>query len=111
MIDDEDVEVTNPWSVLIDDERTAELLLEATDLLIDIVDGLERQGYTEWQAAQVLGTTQANVRALFAGRVRDLYIDQLREFAQAQGLRERVEIEEPTIAASPLRERDDEDES
>jgi predicted XRE-type DNA-binding protein len=74
------------------DEAEARVLEMRADLMAALREHIEKQGWTQSEAAKKLGTTQPRVSALMKGAWRDLSADMLLVLAARVGLRPTLKL-------------------
>jgi predicted XRE-type DNA-binding protein len=77
----------NVWDALEPDPAKAENLKLRTALMSALIRHIKREGWTQAQAAKVLGVTQPRISNLIHGKIDALALDMLVKMATAAGLR------------------------
>lgn len=74
------------WDALEDDPIKAENMKIRSDLLITVNQKINSEGFTQTQAARILGVTQPRISALSQGKIEQFRLDTLVNFALKLGL-------------------------
>ena len=82
----------NVWDALEPDPAKAENLKLRTALMSALIRHIKREGWTQAQAAKVLGVTQPRISNLIHGKIDALALDMLVKMATAAGLRVTMRI-------------------
>jgi predicted XRE-type DNA-binding protein len=77
----------NVWDALEPDPAKAENLKLRTALMSALIRHIKREGWTQAQAAKVLGVTQPRISNLIHGKIDVFALDMLVKMATAAGLR------------------------
>ncbi len=74
------------------DEAEARVMAFRVELLVRLERHLEAQGYTQIEAAKLLGITQPRVSALMKGKWEDFSVDMLLTLATRAGLKPELRL-------------------
>jgi predicted XRE-type DNA-binding protein len=77
----------NVWDALEPDRAKAENLKLRSALMSALIRHIKREGWTQAQAAKVLGVTQPRISDLIHGKIDAFALDMLVKMATAAGLR------------------------
>jgi predicted XRE-type DNA-binding protein len=75
------------WDAIEDDPGTRENLKLRSELMFALTRHIRREGWTQAQAAKLLGVTQPRISNLMRGKINSFGLDMLVQMATAAGLR------------------------
>jgi predicted XRE-type DNA-binding protein len=81
------------WDAIADTPEEAANLRARSELMQKITEYVEKQGWTQAEAAKRCGVTQPRINDLLRGRVSRFSLDALVNIAAALGYRVRVDLE------------------
>lgn len=82
------------WDAIEDTPVEAENMKLRSSLMMALKDHLERNGYTQAQAAKLLGVTQPRVSDLMRGKINLFSLDALVNMANAAGMHVEIKVQE-----------------
>lgn len=88
-----DITYTNVWDALADTPEQAANLRARADLMRQIAELLEAEGWKQIEAAERCGVTQPRINDLLRGRVSRFSLDALVNIATALGRRVSLELD------------------
>lgn len=83
----------NVWDAIEDDPATAENLKLRSSLMLALKRYIQREGFTQTEAARVFGVTQPRMSNLVRGKINSFGLDLLVKMATTAGLRVSMKIE------------------
>lgn len=83
----------NVWDAIEDDPATAENLKLRSSLMLALKRYIQREGFTQTEAARVFGVTQPRISNLVRGKINSFGLDLLVKMATTAGLRVSMKIE------------------
>lgn len=83
------------WDAIADTPGQAANLRARAELMRQIADLVNKQGWTQVEAAQRCGVTQPRINDLLRGRISRFSLDALVNISAALGCRARVDLEIP----------------
>ncbi len=83
----------NVWDAIEDNPATRENLKLRSELMVALTRHIKRKGFTQSQAAKLLGVTQPRISNLMHGKINSFGLDLLVRMATKAGLRVSMKIE------------------
>jgi predicted XRE-type DNA-binding protein len=94
----EDLEIgpayTNVWDAIEDDPAEAARLTILSDLMTTLEEHIKAKGWTQKEAADLLGTTQPRISDLMRGKINVFSIDSVLGLLTSAGLHVEVSVRE-----------------
>ena len=83
------------WDAIEDSPQVAASMKARSALMIELSKFIETQGFTQAQAADVLGVTQPRISDLMRGKINLFSLDMLLNMASAAGMSPVLKISKP----------------